>query len=486
MALDSSKPLKSYCFGVGSKRQDVHLADIDGDGKADFISVHDNGTVYCWLNGGADGSASGGWIWSPQGQIWSPTVSGIDAGPGVRFADMDGDGKADLVWLSKSGTATVWLNKVTANESETVVNAKWVIANDGRPVALGVGAFRKDVHLADIDGDGRADYLWVHPEDGSVSAWINQIGDEHQKWVQYATKISTGERSASANVLFAHISHKERVDYVLVNPDNGEIRVWTSSCDLTPLPDFPPVDGCSDGSQTGTLAGVNTPSTPTVGATTPSTLTVGVTTPSTLTVGIPQVPSGSLPTCGPSTTRDLVSLASQVTQLFTVSQQVVLSLSRSAACTKLSLFKDTFSNTYNAFAPLASKANQTDTSCLQGFNLLFVQDLRTELPSLVAEMPVALTELFGPCSSPNSTPDDSAIQSVEHIFGSTGGVGQLIRLLLEPLISQSGSGGAGGSSDEGGSNGQKGLPATLILTAAEVLTTTRVLTATGVPMASNV
>lgn len=42
------------------------------------------------------------------------------------------------------------------------------------------GAFRQDTHLADVDEDGKADYLWIHLADGSVGVWIIQMGDKHR------------------------------------------------------------------------------------------------------------------------------------------------------------------------------------------------------------------------------------------------------------------------------------------------------------------
>ena len=234
VAQNGGKPITG---GAGAKRQNIHLADINGDGKVDFLDVHDDGAVFCWINGGANKKAPGGWVWYPQGRI----ASGIGAGPGVRFADIDGDGKADLVWLSKSGSITVWLNQFTVIKGSRKLNAKWSKENGGKPVGTGVGAVREDVQLADIDGDGKADYLWVHPEDGSVSVWINQITVNPRNWVHYATKIAWGVGSSGANVLFANIDRNSRADYVVVTPKNGDIRVWTSSCgDLAPLPPSSP------------------------------------------------------------------------------------------------------------------------------------------------------------------------------------------------------------------------------------------------------
>ena len=42
-------------------------------------------------------------------------------------------------------------------------------------MATGVGANGSDIKFADLNGDGQADYLWVHA-DGSVNAWLNLAG----------------------------------------------------------------------------------------------------------------------------------------------------------------------------------------------------------------------------------------------------------------------------------------------------------------------
>jgi FG-GAP-like repeat len=36
----------------GSPQDRVRLADIDGDGRADYCTIADNGDINCWWNGG--------------------------------------------------------------------------------------------------------------------------------------------------------------------------------------------------------------------------------------------------------------------------------------------------------------------------------------------------------------------------------------------------------------------------------------------------
>jgi len=50
---------------------------------------------------------------------------------------------------------------------------RWI---DRGQVASGVGATGFQIDFADINGDRRDDYLWLHPN-GAVDAWINIGGD---------------------------------------------------------------------------------------------------------------------------------------------------------------------------------------------------------------------------------------------------------------------------------------------------------------------
>ncbi|GJL60091.1 MAG: hypothetical protein NPIRA03_29480 [Nitrospirales bacterium] len=121
--------------------------DLDGDGKADLVWRHTNGNAAVWLlNGTAVPSSLG----SLGGVSSAWQVAGV--------GDTDADGKADIIWRNTtSGAVAVWLmNGVTMTSVGFPGNAStaWQIQ--------GVG---------DLNGDGKVDLVWRHTN-GSAAVWL--------------------------------------------------------------------------------------------------------------------------------------------------------------------------------------------------------------------------------------------------------------------------------------------------------------------------
>jgi len=96
-----------------------------------------------------------------------PTTTGVIAS-GVPLAwkivgigDVDGDGKADMVWRNTStGDVAVWLGNGMNPPTTTGV------------IASGVPAAWVIVNIGDVDGDGKADIVFRNTVDGSVAVWL--------------------------------------------------------------------------------------------------------------------------------------------------------------------------------------------------------------------------------------------------------------------------------------------------------------------------
>ncbi|EDY47710.1 conserved hypothetical protein [Streptomyces clavuligerus] len=195
--------------GVGATGDQVRFADLNADGRADYLIVDANGSVRAWLNEGGDGSGG----WTPLG-LYASGVSGV-TGAQVRFADVNADGRADYLAVAADGSVRAWLNQGGNG------NGGW---GSGTTLASGVtGATGDQVRLADLNADGRADYLIVDAN-GSVRAWFNNGGNGNGGWSPQGVYAPTVGASGG-QVLFAEVNGDGRADHLALAAD-GSVRAW--------------------------------------------------------------------------------------------------------------------------------------------------------------------------------------------------------------------------------------------------------------------
>ncbi|MBB4945248.1 V8-like Glu-specific endopeptidase [Kitasatospora gansuensis] len=188
----------------------VRWADFDGDRKPDYIVVADNGEVFVYLNRGGDPAGANGW----QG-IGRVATGVTNDRSRVRFADFDGDLKADYIVVNPDGKVDVYLNR-----GGDVGNGWQKIT-----VATGVTTNQNQVRFTDFDGDGRTDYM-VIADSGEINVWLNRGGDPAggAGW-QGIGRVATGLTNDRSRVRFADLDGDGKADYYLINPD-GKVVVY--------------------------------------------------------------------------------------------------------------------------------------------------------------------------------------------------------------------------------------------------------------------
>lgn len=208
--------------GVGVPGDRVRLADMNNDGQVDYLAIRDNGSVDWWLNQGGDTFLGpdvpfNGWYGG------GPIAAGVGAPAGqVRFADFDGDGHADYIVVGDDGSLDVWIFEGGG------LSGGW----DHRvpKVASGVGIPGSQVRLADVNNDKKVDYLAV-ASNGSVRVWLNNGGDTatNAGW-GYIEKYAAGVGAPAGQVYSADMNADGRADYLVVGP-GGSVREWEKTDD---------------------------------------------------------------------------------------------------------------------------------------------------------------------------------------------------------------------------------------------------------------
>ena len=145
----------AFVSGVSTSWKVAGTGDINGDGRADILWRNDNGTLTDWL-----GRADGGYV-SNDALFY---VGGIPTAWKVAgLADLNGDGRADILFRNDNGALTNWLARADGSFA----------ANDQIGYVGGIPNAWKIAGLGDINGDGRADILWRH-DNGNLTNWLGR------------------------------------------------------------------------------------------------------------------------------------------------------------------------------------------------------------------------------------------------------------------------------------------------------------------------
>jgi hypothetical protein len=141
---------ESHQWSLTTPLSELTANDIDGDGRADLVWRHSTtGAVLVWLLDGA----------APPFAMTIDTLSDLDWQV-VGVGDVNGDGRADLVWRQTlTGQVAVWFFNGTT-------------LSGGAPVGAPLSLDWQLVGIGDVNGDGRADLVWRHTRTGDVAVWL--------------------------------------------------------------------------------------------------------------------------------------------------------------------------------------------------------------------------------------------------------------------------------------------------------------------------
>ena len=150
-----------FALIAGNDCRFAAAADLDGDGRVDIVALnYGDKTISLFKNIGTAGSLS-------AGSFAPPVVLAAPGGPyEAVIADLDGDGKLDLaVANSDSGTVSIFQNVATPG----VINTNTFAASFDLPC----GNATATITAADLDGDGKLDLIAGSVQSETISVFQN-------------------------------------------------------------------------------------------------------------------------------------------------------------------------------------------------------------------------------------------------------------------------------------------------------------------------
>lgn len=203
-------------FAAGSTPQSVAVADVNGDGKPDLIIADSKDQQVSVLLNTTTTGASTLTFAARQSFSTPPTPPNRNAPVCVVMADVNGDGRPDIVASNEdSNNVSVLLNTTTPGASTASFAAQQSFATGSAAAAVAV---------ADVNGDGKPDLVVANSSDNDVSVLLNTTAPG-ASMPSFAAQQTFAVGSFPLKVAAADVNGDGKPDVIVMNEDSSDVSV---------------------------------------------------------------------------------------------------------------------------------------------------------------------------------------------------------------------------------------------------------------------
>ena len=187
--------------------------DMDGDGKTDMLARY--------ANGGFDVNLSNGSVWVANNSFSTTLTDTAGWNNANRLfpADVNGDGKWDLLARNSNGTFDIWLSNGTSLTYSSSVTTPYSDSS-------GYGSGNRFVIL-DLNGDGKSDFM-ARGANGGFDVYVS-TGTSYSNTLTVFTSYTDSAGFNSGLRFFVVDMNGDRKSDLLARNSNGTFDMWTSN-----------------------------------------------------------------------------------------------------------------------------------------------------------------------------------------------------------------------------------------------------------------
>ncbi|MGA2243795.1 MAG: immunoglobulin domain-containing protein [Verrucomicrobiota bacterium] len=207
------------------------IADVDGDGKPDIVIACGGGAVLSiYRNISASGTPLGVASFAPPVNLTFP-ANGTSGDPyRVRAVDLDGDGRLDLIAAEVGGNRVSVFHNISTPGSVAFEPA----------FALMVGSDCRSVAGADLDGDGRPDIVALNYGDKTISL-LRNIGANPGTLnpSSFAVPVVLAAPGGPYEAAIADLNGDGKPDLAVAESDSGTVTIFQNAGGVLSSNTFP-------------------------------------------------------------------------------------------------------------------------------------------------------------------------------------------------------------------------------------------------------